>query len=127
MTTPLTNEAAVTAIIDTDLETPQITQYINDASLWVREELFGASLTNDRLELITRYLACALIRLRDLGVTNARWDDVSESYQVDPQVSDYLLRAAAFDPTGKLRAYFMAPKNTRRAQWRVGTGYAEDV
>jgi len=122
-----TNEAAVLLVISTDLTTEQIEAFIKDASLWVDEELAGSGMTTDRMELIERYLTCALIRLRDLGLASARWDDVSEQYQVDPQITDYLTRAAAFDPTGKIRQAFLPPKDTRRAQYRVGTGFVDET
>lgn len=122
-----TNETAVKAILDTSLTGPQLDVFIADASLWVDEELASSSLGSSRLELIERYLACALIRLRDLGLKSAKFDDISEQYQVDPTVTDYLLRAAAFDSTGTIRRVFMAPKDTRVAQYRVGTRFVDDT
>jgi len=121
-----TSEVAVKNVIATSLDTKQVEAFITDASLWVDEELASEGLSDSRLELIERYLACALIRLRDLGLRGATWDDVTENYQVDDSVTDYLLRAAAFDPTGKIRDTFMAPKSTRVAKWRVGTGFADE-
>ena len=121
-----TSESAVKAIISTSLTATQINAFIADASLWVDEELASSGLSASRLELIERYLACAFLRLRDLGVSSVKMDDILEHYQVDPEVTDYLLRAAAFDSTGTIRKYFMAPKSTRTASARLGTRYVDE-
>ncbi len=122
-----TNETIVKAIIATSLTGPQIEVFIDDASLWVDEELASSGLGTSRLEMIERYLTCALIRLRDLGLKSAKYDDITEQYQVDPTVTDYLLRAAAFDSTGTVRRYFMAPKDARQVQYRVATRFVDDT
>jgi hypothetical protein len=123
-------EASVRDIMDTALKAPQIRAFIDDATLWVTEELAAEGLSDERLELITRYLACALIRLRDLGLTSGELKDVKEKYQVDPEVTDYLLRAASFDPTGKLRRTFLADASgagasTYPVRFRVGTQFTD--
>lgn len=106
-----TSATAVREIMTTGLTTPQINAFIADASLWVTEEISSDSTVSaDRLEVIERYLACALCRLRELGLTEATVGDVTEQYQVDPQITDYMMRAAAFDPTGKVRQNFLAPR-----------------
>jgi hypothetical protein len=53
---------------------------------------------------------------------------------VDPEVTDYLLRAASFDPTGKVRANFLAPKPvalpspiTYPLVAEVGEGFDDDA
>jgi len=128
-----TSETAVREIIQTSLTSSQITAFIGDASLFVTEEIVpeDGTLSAARLETIERYLACALIRLRDLGLKDVSWSKVSETYQVDPEVTDYLLRAAAFDPTGKIKAKFMPPEPpqvfTFPAKFRVGETYVEDA
>lgn len=122
-----TNETAVKAIIATALTGPQIEVFLGDASLWVDEELGSSSLSASRLELIERYLTCALIRLRDLGLKSAKYDDITEQFQVDPNITEYLLRAAAFDSTGTVRRFFMAPADTRPVQFRVGTRFVDDT
>ncbi|KKN44574.1 hypothetical protein LCGC14_0691780 [marine sediment metagenome] len=124
---PRTSETAVKAVISTSLTTTQVEQFIGDASLWVDEELTSSGLSAGRLELIERYLTCALIRLRDLGLTQAKFDDITEHYQVDKEVTDYLLRAAAMDPTGTVRRYFMAPADVRPVQYRVATRFVDDT
>lgn len=120
-----TNADAVQLVLSTSLTEGQITQFIADASLWVDEELVGLTdfvFSTDRLELIERYLACALIRIRDLGLRSASFEDVREQYQVDDKVTEYLTRAAAFDPTGKIRSTFLAPTHTRSVRtWRGST------
>lgn len=127
-----TTEPAVRAIVDTTLTAPQINSFIADASLWVDEEL--ALLSNApsaaRLEVIERWLTAALIRTRDLGMTNATMADVSETYQVDKEVSDYLLRAASMDPTGTVRRHFLAAKPTTAPVdtiTRVPLGFTEET
>lgn len=122
-----TNETAVKLVIQTSLTSPQIVAFIADASLWVDEELLGEGLGTNRLELIERYLACALIRLRDLGLKSAKFDDMSEQYQVDPEVTDYLSRAASFDPSGLVRRFFMVSKDTRVARFRVGKSFMDEA
>ena len=118
----------VKAVIATSLTDNQVLAFIQDASLWVTEELASLGLlTDNRLELIERYLACALIRLRDLGLKSAKFDDIAEQYQVDPEVTDYMLRAVAFDSTGTLRKYFLAPKDTRVIAWRTATPYTKET
>lgn len=127
-----TTETAVRAILESSLTTAQVTAFINDVNIWVTEELGTASLSDDRLEIIERYLACAMVRIRDLGLKSASIGDVAESYQVDPDVTDYLLRAASFDPTGKVRATFLAPKPIAQPgaialKYKTGNLYTDDL
>lgn len=126
---PRTTETAVREIISTSLTTAQVTAFIADANLFVTEEVAAedASISTGRLELIERYLACALIRLRDLGLASVTRSKISETYQVDPQVTDYLKRAAAFDPTGRIKAVFMPEPGGFVAKFRVGETYREDA
>ena len=105
-----TTATAVREVLVTTLTDTQITAFINDVDVWVSEELTSAGISDTRLEVIERYLACAMIRIRDLGLASGSIENVSEKYQVDPEVTDYLLRAASFDPTGKVRQTFLAPK-----------------
>lgn len=123
-----TTETAVKEVISTSLTTAQITAFIQDANLFVTEEVAAedATISPARLEMIERYLACALIRLRDLGLASVSWSKVSENYQVDPTVTDYLLRAAAFDPTGKVRTMFTPPEGGFKVRFRVGETFIED-
>lgn len=131
-----TTETAVREIIETGLTGPQVRAFIADANVWVTEELAGETPTPSatRLEIIERYLACALIRLRDVGLKDSTIEDVKESYQVDPDVTDYLLRAASFDASGKVRAHFLTPPDAtgesavpKQVVFRVGEGYADDA
>lgn len=122
-----TNETAVKSVLSTDLSGGSINQFIEDASLWIDEELTNEGHSASRLELIERYLTCTLIRLRDLGLKSAKFDDIAEQYQVDPQITDYLLRAAAFDNSGKIRRWFLAPTDTRPGQFRVGQSYVDEA
>lgn len=124
--TPLTVRDDIKLILSTGLSDLQIDQFILDASLWVGEELLGKGLSDDRVELITRYLTAALIRLRDLGMTSVQLDDVRENYQVDPEVTEYLKRAAAMDPTSTVQDAFLPEiEGRKRAVFRVGKGFGE--
>jgi len=121
-----TTEVAVRQILSTSLTTEQIVRFIRDASLWVDEELVVFNLSPSRLELIERYLACSLVRLRDLGLKSLKLDDISEQYQVDPDVTDYLKRAASFDSTGSVMKSFM-PSKSKIASSARGKGFLEDA
>jgi len=121
-----TTATQVLGILKTQVTAETVELFMADASLWVTEELVVKGLSTDRLELIERYLTCALVRLRDLGLTSVKMDDVTEHYQVDPQVSDYLLRAASFDPSGTVRRTFVPPKDVRVASAVVGRGFVGD-
>lgn len=122
-----TSAAEIKLVLSTSLTSDQISAFAADANLWVTEELATSGLSEDRLSLIERYLACALIRLRDLGLKSADFDGVREQYQVDADVTDYLHRAAAFDSTGTVRRAFLAPATTRVPNYRVGTSFTEDT
>lgn len=122
-----TDEQSVKAILSTDLSTDDINQFIADASGWVDEELVNEGLSAKRLELIERYLTCSFIRLKDLGLKSAKFDDIAEQYQVDPQVTDYLLRAASFDNSGIVRRWFLAPKDIRVARFRKGQSFVDEA
>ena len=123
-----TTENAIREIISTSLTTAQVTAFATDANVYVTEEIAAAapSTSTVRLEIIERYLACALIRLRDLGLKSVSWSKVSETYQVDSEVTDYLKRAASFDPTGKIKQTFMPADGGFRAKFRVGETFHED-
>ena len=110
-----TTVAAVKEILNTNLSTPQLTAFITDVNLWVTEQLATLSppASNERLEVIERYLACAMIRLREVtgsALTAATIGDVSESYALPASVRDYLDTAAGFDATGTVRRHFLAPR-----------------
>lgn len=129
-----TSETAVREILDTSLTTQQVLAFITDANVWVTEEIASwAGITASRLEIIERYLACALIRIKDAGLASGTIGDIAETYQVDPQVTDYLLRAASFDPSGAIRTNFLAPKPVALpspiiipVKLKVGTGFADE-
>lgn len=131
-----TTETAVREILNTTLSSQQVVAFIEDASLWITEEVASATPTQGaaRLEVIERWLACALCRVRSLGLKSSTIKDVSETYQVDADVTDYLNNAAAMDATGKIRQNFLAPKliaEPARVKYpikaRIGKGFAEDT
>lgn len=121
---PRSSVSAIQDVIDTDLSSIQITAFLGDANAWVTANLASSGLTATILEKIEKYLACALIRLRDLGLSSGGFDGVTEQYQVDPKVTGYLHTAADFDTTGTIRETFMAPPERTRFRAYVGTGYA---
>lgn len=133
---PRTTEEAVKQTIETSLSSPLIVGFILDVNVWVTEELatFTPAISAERLEIIERYLACAMIRCRDLGLKSTTLGDVVENYQVDAELTDYLTRAASFDPSGLVRTHFLAPKPvalptlpTTPAQFKVGKGFRDSV
>lgn len=127
-----TSEAAVRLVMQTKLTSEQVGAFIADAELWVTEELVNqqASLSDARLEMIERYLACALIRTSDLGIKSVTFESAAEQYQVDATVSDYLLKAASMDPTGHVRLQFLpgtpASPGARKMIWHTGKGFRRD-
>lgn len=128
-----TTASAVRLILDTTLVDASVTQFVADADLWVSEELASAGLSDARLELIERYLAAALCRTRDLGLKSTTINDTTEAYQVDPDVTDYLTRAASLDPTGAVALAFTRgatnaePPRARTVLAYVGSGTAVDA
>lgn len=119
-----TDSSAVLAAIDTDLTTVQVDAFISDASVWVDENLTTSSLSDTLLEKIEKYLTCHFITLRDPRLRSANVGDVSETYQRDTQVTEYLMAAMALDPTGRVADAFGTRKDRTRVSYRVGTGYA---
>ncbi|MFP3947157.1 MAG: hypothetical protein ACLFWG_00370 [Longimicrobiales bacterium] len=119
--------AEVKLVIDTSLKTEQVSALIGDANTWVNENLGGyTSLSANLLKTIEKYLAAHLITLRDPRLTRAQLDDVAETYQRDPRVSEYLRTAASLDPTGTIEAKLVsggAPKAT----FRVSEGYDDTL
>lgn len=122
----LTTETAVREIIDTPLTSVQVLAAINDADLWVVEELTDNALSPARMELIERYLACALIRCtRDVDLVSANFGDVREQYQRDSKVTEYLNLAASFDPSGSVRKVFIT--KTTSATFKVGRRFSHPI
>lgn len=121
-----TNATAVGLIIDTDLTTPQIEAFIDDASLWVDEHLGGyTTLSADLLKAIEKYLAAHLICVRDARLTKAQRGDVGETYQRDAKVSEYLKSAAGLDPTGTIEDRLM--EGRPKVNFRVSEGYDDTL
>lgn len=114
-------EAEVTAIIDTDLTSAQVQAFIDDASGWIDDNLADAGLFDATLKRIEKYLAAHFITLRDPRIRSGTIGDVSETYQRDTQVTEYLKAAAGMDPTGIIGDRLMGGRP--RAHFRVGAGY----
>lgn len=122
-----TTTVKVRAVLGTEMLEDQLERFIEDASLWVTEELTSSQLSTNRLEVIERYLACAFVRIKEMGLKSVSIGDASESYQTNSEISDYLQRAAGLDPTGKIRKAFLTPLNLRiiPAITRVGQGFVD--
>ena len=118
-----TDETAVTAAIDTDLNSKQVNAFIEDASLWVDE--FLASLPSPSpapvLAAIEKYLACHLITLRDPRLKSVKLDKVSETYQRDSTTTEYLKQAAALDKSGTVEDRLISGRH--KVTYRVGSGF----
>lgn len=121
-----TSEDAVRAVIKTSLTTDEVVTFIEDANLWVNEELSDSGLSADRLEMIERYLACAFIRMKEPGIKSATYGDTTENYQVDNTKNEYLLRAAALDPTGTIQFQFITGGGRYTALGFVGKTYKDE-
>jgi hypothetical protein len=124
-----TTVAAVQAILSTDLTEAQISAFITDASLWVDTHLEGActSLTATLLAAIEKYLAAHLATARDARLRQAKLADVSETYQRDDKVSEYLRAAIALDPCGVVSAKFLDQEDRRPVRFRVGEGFDDQL
>ena len=132
-----TTAKSLREIMTTELGDEKINAFIEDVDLWITEVVAPATPVQSaqRLEIIARYLTCAMIRLRELTgstVSSVSVGDASESYQLPGEVKDYLDTAAGFDATGLVRANFLAPRPTPQPiPWfapvaRVGKGYSDD-
>lgn len=124
-----TTVAEVQAILSTSLTEAQLTAFITDASLWVDTHLDGAcdSLTTTLLATIEKYLAAHFATSRDPRLKQAKLDDVSETYQRDDKVTEYLQTAIALDPCGVIREMFLEQAKKRPVRFRVGEGFDDDL
>jgi hypothetical protein len=122
-----TTEQDVKNILDTALTTAQITAFIEDANLWVTEELGDEGLSDSRLEMIERWLACALIRAREVAMKDTTVGDVTETYQRDGQVTEYLKHASALDPTGSVQMQFLDGGGRYSVTALFGTRFVDDT
>ncbi len=138
-----TTATAVKEILQTSLTEAQLMAYVNDADQWVSENLATLSPAPSAatLEIIERYIACALTKLREIGVagalTSVSIGDVTEAYGstgASGDALDYMIRAAGFDVSGTVRRHFLAPRPvaapvppTYGAKTRVGKGFIDDV
>lgn len=115
----------VELIIDTDLTEPEIEAFIDDASVWIDSHLDGecGGLSDSALAVIEKYLAAHLITARDPRLKSKTRGDVSDSYQRDGSMSEYLKMAIALDPCGIIKDSFQPSPNQRSARFRVGAGY----
>lgn len=115
------NRSNVKDIIDTDLTDSQIDAFLSDANTWVTDFLGSEGLSTGRLTIIEKYLTAHYITLRDPRVRRGAIDDVDETYQRDPQVTEYLMQAIAEDPTGIVRSKLLDQENQVALRWRTGT------
>ena len=126
-----TSEAEVEAILGLgNLASGSLDGFITDASLWVDNYLVGAcaSLADDKLPVIEKYIAAHLYMQSQEGATGqlvgATRQDVSERYAErkgsEAGVTTFIRTAAAFDPCGVVAKFWLGKV---KVQWRVGTGY----
>lgn len=97
----------VTAIIDTSRD---VSPMLTTASLIVSEELSGSSLSTDRKDQITAYLAAHFVSISDQILARERMGESDDTYK-QPSDFDQGLSATFFgqtamllDTTGKLAA-----------------------
>jgi hypothetical protein len=115
--------AEVLLVIKTSLTGDDIQPFIDDAAAFVDSRLVPLAVhSDDILKSIERYLACYLITLRDPRLKNLQAGDQQESYQVDPEMSEYLKAAVALDGTGTITECFVNT-TARAVRYRVGEGY----
>jgi len=110
-----TTDTAVREILNTALPTNQLKAFIEDVSLWVTEQLaiLVPAPSAARLEVIERYLSCAMVKLREVtgsALTSQTIGDVTEAFALPASVRDYLDTAAGFDASGTVRRHFLAPR-----------------
>lgn len=113
-------------IIVTDIPVPMVEALIDVASLWVDENL-AASCTRASaamLAQIEKFLAAHLISTQDPELVSSSMENVSETYQRDGQVNDFLKTAIALDPCGIVRTSWL--KDKQRFKFRVGTRYVDE-
>lgn len=117
-----TSVSAVSLIVSTDLDASQIEALLIDASLWVDEVFVPKcpAATEGQLTAIEKYLTAFYVTLQDPRLTQARHDDVSESYQRDPKLSEYLRLAQSFDPCGILKDIF---GDSKKIRFRTGEAF----
>ena len=107
---------------------PQIQAFIDDASLWIDNNLVDGcpDLSDADLIVVEKYLAAYFLSARDPRLRSAVFGDVAETYQNNPQINDYLRIAMSLDPCGIIATNFAStPK--RGVKFRVGDGFAVDL
>lgn len=133
-----TSPTAVRTILTTALTDPQVNAFIGDAEQWITENLASLSPAPSAsiLEIIERYLTCAIIKLREVtgaSLTSRTIGDATDQYATPASVRDYLDAAAGFDTSGTVRKHFLAPRPVAAptpllygAIARVGKGFSDD-
>jgi len=119
-----TSPFAIRQVFETTLTDEQLNAFAADASSWVTTNLSDAELSAAQLEMIERYLSCAMATFRDPRLVDSSLADVKEKAQRDPVVSEYLTLAASLDPTNTVRAAFLPVKGAFRGMLVVGSGFA---
>lgn len=119
-----TTEAAVKLIVETSLGTTAIEALIDDASLFVDENLLGQGLSASLLTSIEKYLAAHLVTVRDPLLHSRRRDDITDTFLRDQ--NPYLKYAIQLDPTGAIEEAFAAEDKPSFSAY-VGAGYDDDL
>lgn len=123
-----TNATAVGLIVDTNLDTTAIDAFIEDATLIVdRLAADCGSLSTAELTMIEKYMAAHLLTAREARIKHKRRGDVTDVYQRDGEMSEYLKAAIGMDPCGVLKQMFDPPEDQVALSFRVGAGYDSDL
>jgi len=99
----------VKVIIDTSIDSTDISAFISDANAIVDARLGGESIDSSILTMIEKYLAAHLISIsRERQATNEQVGDVSVKYAGNfgkfLEQTSYGQQVLALDPTGKIAA-----------------------
>lgn len=101
-----TTREAVQRVLQTNEDPDVIEEFMADAHAWVDANLSGEGIATGILSSIEKYLAAAFVTAKDPRVTRTSTDDMSDTFQRDPEVSEYLKIAAGMDPTKRLGSEF---------------------
>lgn len=117
-----TDVTTVKLIVGTTLTDPQVQQFIDDASLWVDNNIAAAGWDTGTAEAIERYLAAHWLTLRDRRKTTTRRGDLEDRYES----TRYLEAAIALDTTGTVSEAFAATEDPPAFSFRSSAGYDSD-
>ena len=122
-------ETEVRKVIDTSLTSTQVNALLADANLWVTEELTAEGYSTDRLKAIEKYLTAHFCTMQDPRLKSLKEGDVTETYQRDAVLTDYLRTAIGWDPSGTVEKAFASAgsegSSGAQVRFRFGDGYSD--